>query len=179
MAGNLRRTRKNDAQATRRNRGRSQGRTVSRQAPAASASPLTGNAVPVPRKEARPEQRPTSPAENQSARQRRPAQGPPSRPKPDVQIRLTGADGQEKSLSLTGLGQVSNALCPIILCFGLACLPIACILVHISIQDKVICGVLSPVVGALVWGVSQALQRLKQQRDQGNDEMSTDDTDPG
>jgi hypothetical protein len=179
MAGNPRRTRKHDTRAPRRDRSRGQGRAVSRQAPLASASPLTGNAVPVPRKEARPEQRPTPWQENQPVRQPTPAQEPPSRVKPDVQLRSTDVDGREKSWSVTGLDQVSNALCRIILCCGLACIPIACVLVHSSIQDKVICGLLGPVVGAFVWIVSQARQRLKQQRDQGNDQTPTDDADPG
>jgi hypothetical protein len=96
-----------------------------------------------------------------------------------VQLRSTDVDGREKSWSVTGLDQVSNALCRLILCCGLASIPIACILVHSSIQDKVICSLLGPVVGALVWIVSQARQRLKQQREQGNDQTPTDDADPG
>jgi hypothetical protein len=80
---------------------------------------------------------------------------------------------------MTGLDRVSNALCRIILCCGLASVPVACILVHSSTQDKVICGLLGPVVGAFVWIVSQVRQRLKQQRDQGNDWTPTDDADPG
>jgi hypothetical protein len=179
MAGNPRRTRKNDTQATRRNRSPGQGRAGSRQAPIASASTLTGNAVPVPRKETRPEQRPIPSEENQSARQPTPAQEPPSRAKPDVQLRSTDVDGREKSWSVTGLDQVSNALCRVILCCGFASIPIACVLVHSSIQDKVICALLGPVVGALIWIVSQARQRLKQQQEQGNEQTPTDDVDPG
>jgi hypothetical protein len=179
MAGNTRRTCKNDTQATRRNRSRGQGRAVSRQVLIASTSPLTGNAVPVPGGEARPEQGPTPSKKNQPARQRTPTQEPPNSAKPDVQLRLTDGDGRETTWSLTGLAEVSYALCPMILCVGLACLPIACILTHVSIQDKVICSVLGPVVGALVWIVSQARQRLKQQRDRSNDQTPTDDTGPG
>jgi hypothetical protein len=119
MAGNARRTRKNAPRAARRNRSRGQGRAVSRQAPIASVSLPTGNTVPAPREEARPEQTPIPSEEGQPGRSPVPAQASSAENDPGdfLQFSITRT-GDARSYSLRGFKGASKAICRLILCFG-------------------------------------------------------------
>jgi hypothetical protein len=100
-----------DAQAPRRDLGRSQGQAVSRPAPDTSASLPVGNSVPVQRQEALPERSPTLPEEGRSGGLRVSPQARSGEHGENdrVQFSVTDADGREKVWALSGVDRASRA----------------------------------------------------------------------
>jgi hypothetical protein len=169
--------RKRDSSAARRSR--AQGQAVPRPKPA-SASPPVRNAVPAPRQEALPERRPALP-EDQSGRPQVPAQAASRGNNADdlVELSFTDGDGRKKTWSFKGVDRASKALCRPILSCGLVVasivVPIACVLAHTSMRDKVLCGLGSVVVSGGVWLGSQVKRWLKDRWRKHHDKAPTDD----
>lgn len=178
MGRHERKAHQGDAQAARRNRRHGQGRAVPPPTPTASASLPVGNAVPAQRQESLPEQG---------------LSGPPRVPvqahsrendlNDRVQFSVTDVDGSAKTWSFSGVDRASRALCrPILSCgvvVALIVVPIVCVLAHSSLQEKVICGLGSAVVGGFVWIGTQVKGWLSDWRQKRRDKASAGDAGRG
>jgi hypothetical protein len=141
--------------------------------------------VPAQRQEALPERRQALPEQGQSGTLRVPVQAHSWEKKLNdrVQFSITDADGSEKTWSLSGVDRASRALCrPILSCgvvVALIVVPIVCVVAHGSLQEKIICGLGSAVVGGFVWIGTQAKRWLKDWRQKRRDKVSADDAGRG
>jgi hypothetical protein len=175
MGRHTRRAQKKYAQAARRGPGRGQGRDIPRSATPAPASLPAGNAVPVQRREALPEQWPALPEESRPVRLGVPVQAN-SRGNDQgdrVAFSITDADGRQKTWSFSGVDRVGRALCRLILSCGLVValiiVPAIAILAHNSMLDKVICGLggvlMAGLVGIGAWARRWLEGRSRNRRD--------------
>lgn len=158
MARGTRQNHGKRAQARQPNRSQNQGKAVSRQPPPVSTYPSVGNAVPAPKAEELPRLASAAPENDNPGRRQKPVQGMAGRNDLTdcVQFRIKkSSDGLEKTYSLSGYNGVSKAICRLIPGCGVTAalifVAIACVALHSSTLDKVICGLGGTGVGGLLW----------------------------